>query len=181
MSHDCCKPQEVKKGRVASFDPFIIGIIALTVILLVGAVIWGTKIGGSTDVSSDSAVALQVDANSYDWGTIDYDGGVVTKSFTITNTSGSTLKLYNVLTSCICTTAQLKTTGQTSKKFGMHEKSSGVFEVNPNESAELLVEFDPAFHGPSGVGPVTRTVTLNTNDQKNSTLTFNLTGNVVKK
>jgi len=75
----------------------------------------------------------------------------------------------------------LKTSSQTSPKFKMHEKSSYVFEVNPGETAELIVEFDPAFHGPSGVGPITRTITMNTNDTKNSTLTFNLTGNVVKK
>jgi len=63
----------------------------------------------------------------------------------------------------------------------MHEKSSSVFEVKPGETAELLVEFDPAFHGPSGVGPITRTITMNTNDVKNPVLSFNLTANVVKK
>ena len=80
----------------------------------------------------------------------------------------------------MCTTAQLKTAEQSSKKFGMHQKNSSVFEVNPGETAELLVEFDPAFHGPSGVGMISRTITMNTNDTKNPTLEFSLTANVVK-
>jgi len=81
----------------------------------------------------------------------------------------------------MCTTAQLKTPEVISKKFVMHESSSDVIEVKPGETAELIVEFDPAFHGPSGVGLVTRTITMDTNDTKNSKLTFNLAGNVVKK
>jgi len=75
----------------------------------------------------------------------------------------------------------LKTSSQTSPKFKMHEKSSYVFEVNPGETAELIVEFDPAFHGPSGTGPINRTITMNTNDAKNPTLSFKLTAKVVKK
>jgi len=81
----------------------------------------------------------------------------------------------------MCTTAQLKTSEGTSKKFGMHESSTDVVKVKPGETAELIIEYDPAFHGPSGVGQITRIITMDTNDGKNSTLTFNLTGNVVKK
>ena len=90
------------------------------------------------------------------------------------------LKLYNVKTSCMCNTAQLKTPDVTSKKFKMHEASTDVIEVKPGEAAELIVEFDPAFHGPSGVGPINRTITMDTNDVNNPTLSFNLTANVVK-
>jgi hypothetical protein len=81
----------------------------------------------------------------------------------------------------MCTTAQLKTASKSSIKFKMHEKSSSIFEVEPGETAELIVEFDPAFHGPSGVGQITRTINMSTNDVNNSTLNFNLVGNVIKK
>ena len=62
----------------------------------------------------------------------------------------------------------------------MHEKTPDVFEVKPGKTAELIVEFDPLFHGPSGIGPINRTITMDTNDANNSTLSFNLTANVVK-
>ena len=181
MNHDCCNTsnkKEVKKGGV---DSFIVGIIVVTVLILGAAVFFGTKMGSATQVTADAQVAILVDSNRYDWGTIDINGGIVSKSFSIKNTSSSVLKLYNVITSCMCTTAQLKSPQSSSKKYGMHEKSTDVFEVKPGETAELIVEFDPAFHGPSGIGPISRTITMNTNDAKNPTFLFSLTANVVKK
>lgn len=180
MSHDCCSPSNNKNIKGGGPDKFIIGIVVVTVLILGIAVFFGTRMGSTPQVTADSQVSVSVDANKYDWGTIDYDKGIVSKNFGIKNTSNTTLKLYNVKTSCMCTTAQLKTPEVTSKKFGMHESSSDVVEVKPGETAELVVEFDPAFHGPSGVGPITRTITMSTNDTKNPTLTFNLTGTVVK-
>ena len=170
MSHD--------KGRL---DPFVAGIVIITILILGGAVLFGTKTGATTQVTADTQVVMSVDSNRYDWGTIDLNGGIVSKSFAIEKKGLTPLKLYDVKTSCVCTTAQLRTASQTSPRFKMHEKSSSVFEVKPGETAELLVEFDPAFHGPSGVGPITRTITMNTNDVKNPVLSFNLTANVVKK
>lgn len=180
MSHDCCSPTNNKNIKGGGPDKFIIGIVVVTVLILGIAVFFGTRMGATPQVTADSQVSVSVDSNKYDWGTIDYDKGIVSKNFEIKNTSDIALKLYNVKTSCMCTTAQLKTSDVTSKKFQMHESSSDVIEVKPGETAELIVEFDPAFHGPSGVGPITRTITMSTNDTKNSTLTFNLTGNVVK-
>lgn len=181
MSHDCCSPSNSKNIKGGGPDKFIIGIFVATLLILGIAVFFGSRMGATPQITADSQVSVSVDSNKYDWGTIDYDKGIVSKNFEIKNTSNTALKLYNVKTSCLCTTAQFKTAEGTSKKFGMHESSSDVFEVKPGETAELIVEFDPAFHGPSGVGAVTRIITMSTNDSKNSTLTFNLTGNVVKK
>lgn len=181
MSHDCCNPKDKKQGEKKGVDSFIVGIIVITVLILGGAVYFGSRMGATTQVTADSQVSITVAENKHDWGTIDLNGGLATKSFEIKNTSDSTLKLYDVKTSCMCTTAQLKTTGQTSKKFAMHEKNSSIFEVKPGETVELVVEFDPAFHGPSGVGPISRTVTMNTNDASNPSLSFQLTANVVKQ
>lgn len=183
MSHDCCSPKAKKNKHQKSggTDSFIIGIVVVTLLMLGGAVYFGSKMGTTTQVSADSQVSLAVGENKYDWGTIDINGGVVSKTFAIENSSSAPLKLYDVKTSCMCTTAQLKTASRTSKKFGMHEKSTSVFEVKPGETAELLVEFDPAFHGPSGVGPISRTITLSTNDATNPELSFQLSANVVKE
>jgi len=183
MSHDCCSPKDKKNkhNKKKGVDSFMVGVIGITLTLLVGVVYFGTKLGTTTEVSADSQVSTQVGEDKHDWGTIDINGGLVSKAFAIENTGSSPLKLYDVTTSCMCTTAQLKTPSQTSKKFGMHEKSASVFEVQPGETAELIVEFDPLFHGPSGVGPISRTVTLNTNDANQPTLSFQLAANVVKK
>lgn len=180
MQHDCCKTDS-KKPSKKGIDSFLIGIVVVTVLILGGAVYFGTKMGATTQVSADTQVETQIGETKYDWGTIDINGGIVSKSFTIENSGTTPLKLYDVKTSCMCTTAQLKTASNSSKKFGMHEKNRSVFEVAPGESAEVLVEFDPLFHGPSGVGPISRTVTMNTNDANRPTLSFQLSANVVKQ
>ena len=183
MSHDCCSPEDKKhkQDKKKGIDSFMATIVGVTLLLLVGVIYFGTKIGATTEVSADSQVSIEIAGSRHDWGTIDINSGLVSKSFAIENTGSSPLKLYDVATSCMCTTAQLITPSQTSKKFGMHEKSTSVIEVQPGETAELVVEFDPLFHGPSGVGPISRTVTLNTNDTNQPTLSFQLAANVVKK
>ncbi|PJE63889.1 hypothetical protein COU89_00855 [Candidatus Roizmanbacteria bacterium CG10_big_fil_rev_8_21_14_0_10_45_7] len=163
------------------FDRFIVGTVIITVLLLGIAVFLGSKMGAAPQITVDSLVALSIKSSSFDWETIDYDEGIVSKTFPIKNTGSSVLKLYNVETSCMCTTAQIKTPEVTSKKFKMHETSANIIEVRPGETAKLIVEFDPAFHGPSGVGPINRIITMSTNDVKNPTLTFTVSGNVVKK
>lgn len=181
MSHDCCSPKDKKHNTRKGPDYFIVGVVIVTVLILGGVVFFGAQMGSNTQITADSQVSIDITENRYDWGTIDINGGIVSKSFDIENKGSTPLKLYDVKTSCMCTTAQLKTASQTSKKFGMHEKNSSVFEVNPGETAELIVEFDPAFHGPSGVGPISRTVTIDTNSENNPTLTFQLAADVVKK
>ena len=161
-------------------DKFMVGTVVITVLILAAAAVFGSGMGATTQVTTDGQVAISVDSNRYDWGNIDISGGGVSKSFAIESSGDVPLKLYNVKTSCMCTTAQLKTTSQTSPKFNMHDQTSSVFEVKPGETAELIIEFDPAFHGPSGIGPISRTITMNTNDPRNPTLSFNLTAQVVK-
>lgn len=183
MAHDCCNSRKNPKNNKSKkgVDTFLVGIVAFTLLALGGIVYLGIKIGATPQVATDQQTSINVDQLQHDWGTINMNDGVVSKTFAIENQGETTLKLYNTKTSCMCTTAQLKTANQVSKKFGMHEKSANIFEVQPGETAELLVEFDPAFHGPSGVGPISRTVTLNTNDSSHQTLSFKLTANVVKE
>lgn len=181
MQASCCQPskqnQIVKKGAI---DPFIALIVLVSVLVLGIAVYFGVQLGGGNQVNADTAVSLNSEQNSHDWGEIPIDGGVVQASFFIENTSAETLKLYNVLTSCMCTSAQLKTANKLSPRFGMHEKGGSVFTVDPGETAELVVEFDPAFHGPSGLGAISRTVTMQTNDANQPELSFHVTATVVK-
>lgn len=181
MQHDCCTADTKKKKKAKGVDSFLIGIVLTTLVLLGGVVYFGAQMGATTEVLASTEVETQVDEMRHDWGTIDINGGIVSKTFTIENSGTEPLQLYDVQTSCMCTTAQLKTKDNSSKKFGMHEKTRSIFEVAPGETAELIIEFDPNFHGPSGVGPISRTVTISTNDANNPGLAFQLSANVIKQ
>ncbi len=158
------------------------GILGFTLLAIIGVFYLGTRSKKVADeVASDEQVQLSVDETNHDWGEIDIDGGNVSHTFSIKNTGEGILKLHDVVTSCMCTTAQLKTADNSSRRFGMHEKSVTIFDVPPGETAELVVEFDPDYHGPSGVGSISRSVTMKTNDPDNPELAFRLVGNVVKK
>ena len=181
MSKDCCSTNILKVNETGGIDPFIAGSVIVTILLLVGMVLIGTRNGSTPSVVSSDKIEIATDSTKYDWGNIEYSDGIVSKIFNIKNSGDSVLKLYNVTTSCMCTTAQLITPNNKSGKFGMNTKSTAVFEVNPGETAQLVVEFDPAFHGPSGVGAINRTVTINTNSSQTPELSFQVEGFVVKK
>lgn len=159
----------------------VIGLIVLTLLILGG----GIYVLSATSSTSPKVVASQnakaeIDQKTFDWGNIPYSGGNVNKTFTIKNTGTDTLKLTGVKTSCTCTKAQVSIDGKVSPYFSMHATSSWVGEVNPGKEAKLEVIFDPAFHGPTGVGPMERLISVETNDVQNPNLEFSLKGVVVK-
>lgn len=152
-----------------------------TLIILFGGIFLVTKTTQTPEVTmSQNAKAYVVDPTSFDWGNIPINEGDATKTFIIKNTGSDVLKLMNVKTSCHCTKAYVTIDGKESPNFGMSGISSWVGKVAPKKEAKLTVIFDPAFHGPQGVGPINRFVLVETNDKGNSKLTFTLTGTVVK-
>lgn len=159
----------------------IIGFIALTLLILGGGVFVLSSIGTTPAkiTASQNAKAL-VDQKTYDWGNIPYSGGNVTKTFAIKNSGTDILQLSGIKTSCTCTKAQVSIDGKTSPYFSMHSTSSWIGEVPPGREAQLTVIFDPAFHGPTGVGPIERLISVRTNDAGNPNLEFSLKGVVVK-
>ncbi len=96
---------------------------------------------------------------AYNFGDIIQDS-VVTTYFVITNEGSALLKIKNVWASCGCTAV-------------MPAKN----ELKPGESTDLKVTFDSK--GKSG--KQNKTVYIETNDPKNSTITLALTGNIVEK
>lgn len=158
----------------------IIGIIA-TIILLFGGMLFLTKTTATPQISaSQNAKTYVIGPTSFDWGNIPMYKGNAIKTFTIKNTGTDTLKLFNIKTSCHCTKAYATINGVDSQRFGMSDLSAWVGEVLPGKEAKLTVAFDPAYHGPQGVGPINRFVSVETNDKSNSKITFTLTGNVIK-
>jgi hypothetical protein len=163
-------------------DKFLLGIFLLIIIAVSAVAVVGSKNpevpDTKTTVEQSAPGSVAVENTLHEWGEVPIKGGVVTASFPIKNTGENTLLLTNIATSCMCTTAKLVLGDSVSPEFGMHTKSDYALEVPPGESANLEVVFDPAFHGPSGVGPITRQVKVTTNDPSQSTLNFTLTATV---
>ncbi len=159
---------------------FIIIISALTLVIIIGGITLVSRSSTPQITASQNAKAQTQDPTSYDWGTIPMSEGNVTKTFSIKNTGTDFLKIFNVKTSCHCTVANIAIDEKTSQNFGMSGISSWIGEVSPGKEAKLNVIFDPAYHGPQGVGPINRFVSVETNDPGTSKITFTLTGTVVK-
>lgn len=159
----------------------IIGFVVLTIVILGGGIfILSSTTSTPSKITASQNAKAEVDQKTFDWGNIPYSGGNATKTFTIKNSGTDTLKLVNIKTSCDCTKAQVVIDGKSSPYFSMHSTSSWVGEVAPGKEAQLTVIFDPAFHGPTGVGPMERLISVETNDVQNPNLEFSLKGVVVK-
>ncbi len=161
-------------------NKILIIIGAITLLLLTGVVLLAGKTSSTAKVAASSDAKAFVRSTGYDWGQIGINNGKVEAVFDIENQGQGSLKLFNVTTSCACTTAQLITKNGESPLFGMHIKSDFVSEVAAGEKATLKVVFDPLFHGPNGLGPISREVTVSTNDEANPKLVFNTTADVIK-
>ncbi|KKR80621.1 MAG: hypothetical protein UU73_C0001G0265 [Candidatus Daviesbacteria bacterium GW2011_GWA1_41_61] len=159
----------------------IIGFVVVTALVLAGGIFLLTKSSTAGQVEISQNVKAEAAEKTFDWGNIPMYKGNVTKTFTIKNSGTDTLKLINIRTSCHCTQAQVKIDGQSSPFFGMSTVSSWIGEVVPGREAQLDVIFDPAYHGPQGVGPINRFVSVETNDPNNKTLDFSVAGTVVKE
>ncbi|MEK7457898.1 MAG: DUF1573 domain-containing protein [Patescibacteria group bacterium] len=158
----------------------IISILLITTLLLIGVAYGFTKVSQKQVVPPSAGALVEVDKTSVDWGQIQYNGGKVKATYRITNNGTETLKLYGATTSCACTIGTITTNGQISPPFGMHAPLTTTIEVSPGKDAIVEALFDPAFHGPGGIGPISRTITVQTNDPLNQTLNFQASGVVVK-
>ena len=135
------------------FGAVIIGVFILA------AVFRPTPSGQQAAVINSSV--LTIDSNSYDFGTISMAKGEVGHEFKIKNNGVKEINIGKTYTSCMCTNAWF-IKGEIQKgPFGMqgHGYVPPVNEsLAPNEEAVIKVVFDPAAHGPAGVGPIKRLV-----------------------
>lgn len=158
----------------------IISILLITTLLLIGVAYGFTKVSQKQVVPPSAGAQAVVEGASVDWGQIQYDGGKVKATYRITNNGTETLKLFGATTSCACTVGTITTDGKISPPFGMHAPLAITIEVRPGKDAIVEALFDPAFHGPGGIGPISRTITIQTNDSSHQTLSFQASGVVVK-
>lgn len=141
-------------------------IIVITVFLTVLVIVGLSK---NKQQSSGALKPSQIQASeeSYDFGTISMANGKVSKVFTFKNNTVETIVAEKLYTSCMCTTATLIKDGQSFGPFSMpaHGFIPGINEnIDPGQEGRIEVVFDPAAHGPAGVGPIERQAILETSD-----------------
>lgn len=149
--------------------------ITSSLLVLIGTLLAGTDHDGA----QGAAQLLLVEPATYDFGRVPLTGGDVTTRFVVTNRSNRAVRLSDVYTSCGCTTVKLQfSSGTVAGPFGMpgHELPIRYDrELQPGERIEVQVRFDPAAHGPQGVGRVTRTVVLKPVGGRAAEFTFTAT------
>ncbi len=154
----------------------------LSLVVIVGVAFAVTKTGEQTP--TNQALGIEASPQSYDLGSVPINGGIVAKEFEIKNTTDKTLKLKKIATSCMCTTASVEVGSKTTNFFGMEmagDRNPPVnLELGSGAAGKVIVKFDPAAHGPEGVGPFDRVIWLTFSDPAGiKELTFN--GNVVSQ
>lgn len=119
--------------------------------------------------------ALALAETSFDFGRISMAAGPVTHDFIVRNRGTSPVTITKLYTSCMCTQAKLVAGNQSAGPFGM-PGHSGIPGINvtlaPGETGVVTAIFDPAAHGPAGVGAIDRVVYVENNSGKNVELGF---------
>ena len=145
--------------------------IALVLLAITGLFVWGRSNAGKASLVANHAGAPQNASRSllvasetlHDFGTIRMANGNVSKVFTVSNPTDKSITVKTMYTSCMCTTATLEVRGEKFGPYGMpgHGFIPKINQIiNLNEEASLEVVFDPAAHGPAGVGKIQRVVTI---------------------
>lgn len=152
-----------KEGKI------ILVIIVGTILLFGGLAYLMTKSssGGGKDsfiLNSPAQGLVASPSGSMDLGDVPYGGGIISKTFDIKNSSDNAITLRKITTSCMCTTAKFSIDGKESKFYGM-EMNGDLnpiidYEVPADATAQVTFDFDPAAHGPQGIGPFDRVITL---------------------
>jgi hypothetical protein len=140
---------------------------AVLVIVVLGGLIVAAKPGPETQKPATITAlphgVLVADKQMFDFGSISMAAGKVSHRFKFTNTSSAPVIIRKIYTSCMCTTARLEKANKRLDAYGMpgHGFIATLNEpISPNEVAVVEVVFDPAAHGPTGVGKNERLVTL---------------------
>jgi hypothetical protein len=160
-------------------------IIIWILIIVVGifGLLWlsgGKKASLPTENQLRSESLLTASISDYDFGVISMEKGNVSKSFIVSNPSENDVRIDSVVTSCMCTTAYIINNNKKIGPFGMPGHGESVPKANEIIKAgqEMTIEviFDPAAHGPQGVGQAERFIYLV--DEKGSVLQLKITANV---
>lgn len=152
--------------------------IAIILLLLGGGVFLLANPRFRKSETADGGLVKSSEIKDYDFGKVPINGGKVTHLYEVSNTTASPFNITKIYTSCMCTTATVVRGGVRGKTFGMPGHGLGSSEsqtsgrLMPGERMEVEVVFDPAAHGPAGLGLVERSVTLEIAGQEPILLRF---------
>jgi|GEM_PF-6558641 len=144
----------------------VLAIAVVCILIIVFAVPELTKPG--TDP------VFSIDRTTHDFGIIGSE--TVSTNFTITNNGDGDLWLYNISTTCDCTTATLYYKGQPSPTFKQTGNHNYKFRIHASETVRLEATLDSTYFSQSG--PVYRLVHLETNDKDHTIVEITLTANI---
>lgn len=141
------------------------------IVILSAGVMW--KLGlFEPDISKSPLV---VAPQEFDFGEISMSKGNAVTKIMLRNGGEDDLKITDVRTSCMCTTATIDGT-----TFGMHKNPTVIFVIPAKGEKEMLVTFDPNAHGPAATGPIDRIIFIQTNSEVTPDVQARVSGNVVK-
>lgn len=140
--------------------------IAMIAVIIAGFVLL-TNSKGSQNQNVGQSQILGLESQTHDFGTLSMAKGKVTHDYKLKNDSQTQITIKKIYTSCMCTGALLIKGAKNLGPFGMPGHAP-IPSVNENlaagSEATVQVIFDPAAHGPAGVGKVERVVTLETSE-----------------
>lgn len=153
-------------------------IILPCVLLAAGLALLALNVfSGSPAQTTGGKPHLEVSETEYDFGTVPLMGGILKKTFEIKNNGDGDLVIGPLWTSCHCTSAIFKWNGKQSPEFNM-AKIPWSQKLAPGETGQIEVIFDPAFHGPAGIGAAIRAIFFETNDPQNESPEVRIVANV---
>jgi len=151
----------------------IIAIVAFSLIVWMARP--GPRNGNTASITAQPSGILSAEETSFDFGAISMASGKVSHSFKIKNKSPEPATIEKIYTSCMCTTASLVTDGLRFGPYGMPghgfiPKINKIIDLD--EEAIIEVVFDPAAHGPAGIGPIQRLIAVEKNGGERLELSF---------
>lgn len=147
-------------------------------IAVIGALVWFKSDKPQTAAIDNTIVGgtLTAKETNYDFGNVGIKNGLVNHEYILENISGKIVKIGEVSTSCMCTSAQIKIGDNIYGPFGMPGHGGGFTKagiiVNPGEKIIVKATFDPAAHGPAGIGEIEREIFINTGSEQPLILEF---------
>ncbi len=138
----------------------------IAVLAIIGALVFFVGSGNGKEklpTERGEFSSLRAQENYYDFGSVSMKNGKVPHVFKIKNEGNLPVVISKLYTSCMCTSASLSTSEGEIGPFGM--QGHGFIPtidrvVKPGEEFSVRAVFDPAAHGPAGIGRIERVVFL---------------------
>lgn len=161
----------MKKGLISGLV-----IVGFFVLLFFAGRTTSKQTTSATQNKAAVSSAFTASETFYDFGTISMKNGKVSRMFSLINSGEASQTIKRISTSCMCTEAFL--VGQDDSRrgpFGMPGHGGFAPDINevvsPQENRGIEVVFDPAAHGPAGVGRIERAVFVEDGNGGTQTLT----------